>query len=153
MAVYNSSGKVVLQLDHANGAQVINWNSTPGTTERFSICYGSGATVCERGYLYAFGADTVFQATGGLMVQSSGGNVRLTPGSGSKIELYGDTNVGGNVQLSALKSISGIHKTADGSSKSDTTFTFYAATSSGGSPTQLHTLTFKDGLITSWSAA
>lgn len=50
-------------------------------------------------------------------------------------------------------SISGDHQTAGGSAIADGTITFYAASSSGGAVKVLNTITFSDGLITSWTQA
>jgi hypothetical protein len=48
MAVYNSSGHLVVQVDHTYGLWVNNLSVTPGTTERCSLAYGGA----EQGYIY-----------------------------------------------------------------------------------------------------
>jgi hypothetical protein len=51
LAVVNSSGTTVAQIDHTNGVFINNVNSTPGTTERLSLAYNG----TEKGYWYANG--------------------------------------------------------------------------------------------------
>ncbi len=157
IAIYNSAGTVVVQADHTNGLWVNNVTSpAPGLSERASFAY-SGT---EEGYIYAinnvlsiYAIDQVSIITSlGAQIQciGSGEEVRLT---GDTISLIGPVSASGDYTAGAGQSVKAIHKTIAGANKGDTTFTFYAASSSGGSPTVLHTVTFADGLITSWSAA
>jgi len=74
-----------------------------------------------------------------------------------KITCLGFDNGGAVMDTGALYSVGsvkGVHKTtaAKGSLyKADTSFSFYAASTSGGAVNKHHTVTFVDGLITSWS--
>ena len=140
IAIYNSSGTVVVQADHSNGLWVNNDTSgSPGVTERVSLAYGG----YEVGSIAGGNSTTVqFQQRGnGDTLSINFDLVELCP------SISGVVRVGGDSELYAK------HRTYDGSYKGDTTFSFYAASSSGGSPTVKHTVTFKDGLITSWAAS
>lgn len=182
MSVYNSSGTNIVNISGSAGIDVYNPSDPPGVTERISLlgAYVSGvrSAGAEAGMLFASNA-----AKGGIVVCgyseplfleagltysgstwswdndeceiSAGDFISLLPGmnnSGTKTVYVGSATYTGRT-LRVYGDCLASHKAADGSQKSDTTFTFYAATSSGGSPTKLHTVTFKDGLITSWSAA
>jgi hypothetical protein len=140
IAIYNSSGTVVVQADHSNGLWVNNDTSgSPGVTERVSLAYDG----YEVGSIAGGNSTTVqFQQRGnGDTLSINFDLVELCP------SISGVVRVGGDSKLYAK------HRTYDGSYKGDTTFSFYAASSSGGSPTVKHTVTFKDGLITSWAAS
>ena len=141
IAIYNSSGTVVVQADHSNGLWVNNDISDfPGVTERVSLAYGG----YEVGSIAGANSTTVqFQQRGnGDTLSINFDLVELCPSITGAV-----VRVGGYSELYAK------HRTYDGSYKGDATFSFYAASSSGGSPTVKHTVTFKDGLITSWAAS
>ena len=140
IAIYNSSGTCVVQADHSNGIWVNNDTSgSPGVTERVSLAYDG----YEVGSIAGGNSTTVqFQQRGnGDTLSINFDLVELCP------SIPGVVRVGDYSELYAK------HRTYDGSYKGDTTFSFYAASSSGGSPTVKHTVTFKDGLITSWAAS
>ena len=81
------------------------------------------------------------------------GSFSPTSISTGSVTATGTITTPGAVISSGAVGVLGVHKTRLGSYKANGSFTFYAAASSGGSPTVLHTVTFTDGLITSWSAA
>lgn len=141
IAIYNSSGTVVVQADHSNGLWVNNDTSgSPGVTERVSLAYDG----YEVGSIAGGNSTTVqFQQRGnGDTLSINFDLVELCPSISSAV-----VRVGSDSELYAK------HRTYNGSYKGDTTFSFYAASSSGGSPTVKHTVTFKDGLITSWATS
>lgn len=141
IAIYNNSGTLVVQADHSNGLWVNNDTSgSPGVTERVSLAYDG----YEVGSIAGGNYTTVqFQQRGnGDTLSINFDLVELCPSVTGAV-----VRVGSNSELYAK------HRTYDGSYKGDATFSFYAASSSGGSPTVKHTVTFKDGLITSWAAS
>lgn len=68
IAVYNSSGGIVSQVDHTNGIAVVNFSSSPGVTERYSIMYNNGYSSTEYGWLAAYGTNVYLQAINGAML-------------------------------------------------------------------------------------
>jgi hypothetical protein len=138
MAIYDSSNRVVVQCDYSNGVWVDNQSTSHSLNERLSLAYGGA----EVGHLYG--------GVGSLVIASVAGaspkGIDISAGNGA-IGLSGD------VTVASGKVIKAKHACQDGTAaKADGHFHFYAATSSGGSPTTEHTVTFQDGLITSWAA-
>jgi hypothetical protein len=182
MSVYNSSGTNIVNISGSAGIDVYNPSDPPGVTERISLlgAYVSGvrsagaeagmlfASNTAKGGIVACGYSEPLFLGAGLTYSgstwswdndeceiSAGDFISLLPGmnnSGTKTVYVGSATYTGRT-LRVYGDCLASHKATDGSQKSNTTFTFYAASSSGGSPTKLHTVTFKDGLITSWSAA
>lgn len=154
MAIYNSSNQVIVQADHTNGVYINNPYSAdePGVSQRLSLAYGGS----ENSWIGCISDGTtewvsmsypidIFAA--GVSLYSSGVNLLLSVSSG-----YIDV-AGGNIIMRSGLAVQGIHKSAAGNYKANGSFSFYAASSSGGSPTTQHTVTFTDGLITSWAAS
>jgi hypothetical protein len=147
--VYIQAGDIHIDNGNSNGSNpttrditiTINTNSgnklalNRGATEVMSFV-GNSSTVTFAGGLSIGAATTI----AGSLTITGAGNDLTVPDNVNCTDLYATGNVWG------------IHAAADGSTKADTSFTFYAAATSGGAVTKLHTVTFKDGLITSWSA-
>ena len=138
LAIYNTLGNLTVQLDHVHGVYVNNFSATPGYPERVTVAYNS----TDKGYIWA--------VANGMQVRSPDGNsiIHLSS-SGRTITLTAPNGV----YLAGSGGLRAIHKSYTGDSKADTIFSFYAAASSGGSPTVKHTVTFQDGLITSWATS
>jgi hypothetical protein len=148
IAIYHATNGLTVQADHTNGLWIKN-HLDGGSLERASFVSSDGT---ENGYIMSHA-----NAATGFHLYSPNSNVYVqTDGSGKGIALTtggGDVVVtGGNIAMSSGLAVKGIHKTAAGNNKSNTTFSFYAASTSGGSPTVKHDVTFTDGLITAWAA-
>lgn len=76
LAVYNSGGTVIDQVDHTNGFMCNNVSGTPDVVERFSVAYGGS----EVGYFAADSASQVslIGGTPGIKVQISSATVDIT---------------------------------------------------------------------------
>jgi len=170
-----STPNILERYSIAYGGTEYSWIANTGGT---NIWYGVyGPMVVQTG-----GGSITLQATGagdGVGLYTNGGTITLSGGpvttsgnsltagaiSGSSLSTSGAISCGTSLDMtqgaiSNATTISGtncavyaLHLARDSSYKGNTTFTFYAASSSGGATTVLHTVTFKDGLITSWSAA
>lgn len=153
MAIYNASGTsgtLVVQIDHTNGILVKNLSSG-GSLERISVASSNNT---ENGYLMshanAAGGLYLYSANSTIYIQTDGSSkgIALTTGGGAVAVS------GGDLTVASGKVIKAKHACQDGTSaKGDSSFSFYAASTSGGSVNVRHTVTFKDGLITSWAAS
>jgi len=168
-ATISGTAKDVVTLDSTNGIRVVNYSATPGVAERVSVCYNNGSTTKEAGFFGGYSASARLVAptnyelwmVGAEGVEiSSGDYMRLATDDPTKSLALGDdtypwasVTVHGDMILASGHAVRAVHKSADGSTKANSSFSFYAASSSGGSPTVKHTVTFEDGLIVSWSAA
>ena len=178
VTVYNSSATAVVTLAGATGITVNNASASPGLTERLTFAYAGS----ERAYLYAYNNDLTLSVTNTFAIDAAAMTLGCALSLGGTLAMNSNSISGANAIGCASLSTSGaiscgatldmtqgaisnattitgsncavyaLHLARDSSYKANTTFTFYAASSSGGSPTVLHTVTFKDGLITSWSA-
>jgi hypothetical protein len=79
---------------------------------------------------------------GGTDVMSFNGN--------SSTVTFGGAIVG-NSTIGTSTGFYGPHKSTGGLARSNGSFTFYAAATSGGAVTQKHDITFTDGLVTTWT--
>jgi hypothetical protein len=126
---------------HLNGTAKLS----AGNPEKYLSIASSSGTMTGRADTIDLGASNVYLKYGTTTVLSIVGSI--------------DASFAGNVSIASSKALTAPtvkakHACYDGTAaKADGSFSFYAAASSGGAVTVQHTVTFKDGLITSWSAA
>lgn len=98
IAIYNSAGSTVVQVDHTNGLYVNNvYDGSPGVTERLSLAYNG----TEQGYLVGNNGTLVLRATstrhlwleagGTVYIGSSTADTFITSGGSSRTLYLGDS--------------------------------------------------------------
>ncbi len=140
----HGSGGGSMTMRAASSAAIVGGTSSVaigGSPATFTIAGATNFSVNSTGNLSMSG-----------IIDSNGTGTNYFAGTIVVENTSGTSEFAGDVRVASGKVLKAKHACQDGTSaKADATFSYYVAETSGGAVTKKHTVTFKDGLITSWA--